>query len=371
MKDFLRYQRQMLLPEFGQEKQQRLSAAKVLVIGAGGLGCPILLYLAAAGVGTIGIVDGDVVELSNLHRQVLFSESDIGESKALAAATKLQALNKEVHFRTFNEYINPKNAAAIIGSFDLVADGSDNFPTRYLVNDACVLLDKPLVYGSIYRFEGQVAVFNIPDTKGAKTNYRDLFPESPDAAQIPNCAEAGVLGVLPGIIGGFQANEALKILTGLGMPLINQLMTYNSLNNATYIMDLFPNPQASELIPGSLEELSLTDYEISCGFLQVENVMAGELETFVTTQKNIQLLDVREPHEFPKLTAFPYLSIPLGQLKQRLGELDSSKKLLVFCQSGKRSIQAAEIISSGGLDCKIYNLQGGMNEWISIKSRIK
>ncbi len=361
----------MLLPGFGAEKQQLLAKSSVLVIGAGGLGCPVLMYLTAAGVGTIGIVDGDVVEMSNLHRQVLFSESDLGKSKAVVAGEKLQKQNSKVNFRIFNQRILPENAVKIIESFDLVVDGSDNFPTRYLVNDACVLLDKPLVYGSIYRFEGQVAVFNLADDNGMKTNYRDLFPESPDSDQIPNCAEAGVLGILPGLIGSLQANEALKILTGLGNPLINQILTYNMLNNSTYIMDLYPNSKSGILMPKNQEELRVTDYDVQCGIFQIENIPAEELESFLESGMNIRLLDVREEFEMPKMDQSSVISIPLGELKERVGELENDVPILVFCQSGKRSLLAASIISEREPNLKIYNLQGGINQWISFQDQLK
>jgi sulfur-carrier protein adenylyltransferase/sulfurtransferase len=369
MEDFSRYNRQLLLPGFGTEKQKLLSDARVLVIGAGGLGCPVLLYLTAAGVGTIGIVDGDTVELSNLHRQVLFSESDIGKSKALTAVKKLQDHNQQVKFETFNFRLTRENAVSVLESFDLVIDGSDNFPTRYLVNDVCVLMDKPLVYGSIYRFEGQVAVFNVPDDKGLKTNYRDLFPETPDPDQIPNCAEAGVLGVLPGIIGSLQANEAIKIISGLGKPLINRILTFNTLSNVTYTLDLYPHPNSSSFIPKSLQEISKTDYEVSCEFINVENVPAEELMDLLESNPHITLLDVRESFEMPKLQGFPYTSIPLGELTNRMGELKGNQEILVFCQSGKRSIQAAEIIKQNLQDIKLYNLDGGMNKWVETKMK--
>ena len=230
-----RYQRQIILPEFGEEGQQKLLKAKVLVIGAGGLSCPVLQYLTAAGTGTIGIVDDDVVALNNLHRQVLYSVGDIGSSKAERARHILHQLNPEIKILPYNERLTVQNALILFDEFDIIIDGTDNFSTRYMINDACVLMNKPLVYGAISQFEGQVSVFNFRQTENEEAvNYRDIFPDPPKEGEVLNCAEAGVLGALPGIIGTMMANETIKLITGIGEPLANQLLTYNALNNQVY-----------------------------------------------------------------------------------------------------------------------------------------
>src|SRR6266498_4667320 len=242
-----RYQRQIILPEFGEEGQQKLLKAKVLVIGAGGLGCPILQYLAAAGIGIIGIMDDDVVALNNLHRQVLYSVNDIGSSKAYRAANILSQLNPKIKIIPYNERLTVQNALSLFNEFDIIIDGTDNFSTRYMINDACVLLNKPLVYGAISQFEGQVSVFRNKNEENV--NYRDIFPDPPREGEVLNCAEAGVLGVLPGIIGTMMANETIKLITGIGEPLIDQLFTYNALNNQVYQLNLSARKETRSLIP--------------------------------------------------------------------------------------------------------------------------
>src|SRR6187200_1774725 len=263
-----RYHRQIILPEFGEEGQQKLVLAKVLVIGAGGLGCPALQYLTAAGIGTIGIVDDDTVALNNLHRQVLYSVNDIDLSKAERATHILQQLNPGIKIISYNERLENKNALILFKEFDIIIDGTDNFSTRYLINDACVLLNKPLVYGAISQFEGQVSVFNPQPLQSAESNeavnYRDLFPEPPKEGEVLNCAEAGVLGVLPGIIGTMMANETIKLVTGIGEPLIEQLFTYNALNNQVYQLSLSSRKETRSLIPKNEKEFLKTDYEWLC-----------------------------------------------------------------------------------------------------------
>jgi adenylyltransferase/sulfurtransferase len=234
--NFERYQRQMLLPELGFAGQQRLLAARVLVIGAGGLGCPVLQYLAAAGVGTIGIIDDDTVSMSNLHRQILYTVADIGRPKAIVAAERLQQMNPDIIIQPFLDRLDIEKALELFPLYDLVVDGSDNFPTRYVVNDICAIVNKPLVYGAISQFEGQVAVFNCPGKTGRSVNYRDLFPHPPAPGEVRSCAEAGVIGVLPGIIGTLQANEVIKLITGIGSPLINQVLIYSALTNKQHII---------------------------------------------------------------------------------------------------------------------------------------
>ncbi len=358
----------MILPGFGKESQQKLSQAKVLVIGAGGLGCPALLYLTAAGLGKIGLVDFDFVELSNLHRQVIFTEKDVGRPKALAAAERLHARNGQASIIPYQTSLNPSNAEKLVAEYDLVLDGSDNLATRYLVNDVCALLGKPLIYGAIYRYEGQVAIFNQADTTGKVTQYRDLFPELPDSNQIPNCAEAGVIGLLPGIIGCLMANEVIKLVTKIGRPLINQLLTFNALNYETYIMDIISHPSGNEALPKDLNELKNRDYGEICPMELTGVVVAEELESFLANHPEVQLIDVREEAETPKLTAFSYKSFPLSLLEEKMADLAESNSVLVFCQSGIRSAQAATHISKSFPNKKIFQLKGGINSWLAFQS---
>jgi adenylyltransferase/sulfurtransferase len=365
-----RYQRQVILPELGVEGQQKLLDAKVLVIGAGGLGCPVLQYLTAAGVGTIGIVDDDVVALNNLHRQVLYSVNDIGLSKAERAADILQQLNPEIKIIPYNERLTTQNALMILGDFDFIVDGSDNFPTRYLVNDACVLLNKLLVYGAISQFEGQVAVFGpIPIAIRAikenheTVNYRDLFPHPPKEGEVLNCAEAGVLGVLPGIIGAMMANETIKLITGIGEPLINQLLTYNALNNQVYQLGLSAQKETRSLIPKDEADFLKTDYVWLCSSPVLQAEIDSETFDNIIAGGAADVIDVREPHELPSVNEFVHFKIPLAQLTGKT-ELIKSDTIIAFCQSGKRSLKAAEILSGiFGKNKKIYSLKGGIEKW--------
>src|SRR5688572_23506704 len=360
-----RYHRQVILPEFGEESQQKLLAAKVLVIGAGGLGCPALQYLTGAGVGTIGIVDDDVVSLNNLHRQVLYSVDDIGLSKAERAADVLQKLNPDIKIIAYNERLVNQNALSLIDEYEIIFDGTDNFSTRYMINDACVLLNKPLVYGAISQFEGQVSVFNSPSLWGSSeaVNYRDLFPVPPKDGEVLNCAEAGVLGVLPGIIGTMMANETIKLITAVGEPLTNQLLTYNALNNQVYQLNLSAGKETRSLIPANKKEFLKTDYEWLCA----SPVQLNEIEPVVFNDMiasgNVEVIDVRELHETPSVNEFNHTRIPLAQLNENTS-LIRSENVIVFCQSGKRSLQAAKILSGiFGDTKKVYSLRGGILQW--------
>ena len=263
-KSYERYHRQIILKGFGEPGQDKLTRAKVLVIGAGGLGCPALLYLAAAGVGTIGVVDDDRVDLHNLHRQPIYCMQDIGKPKVDCVKTFLQNLNPDILVIPYPQRLNSSGALEILKEFDIIVDGTDNFSSRYLINDACVLLNKPLVFGAVSQFEGQVAVFNMPRGNEEPVNYRDLFPEPPAPGEVQNCEEAGVLGVLPGIIGTMQASETIKIITGIGQPLVNRLYMYNALNNQGYEWVLQKGKESSSGIPASAEAFRLTDYESYC-----------------------------------------------------------------------------------------------------------
>jgi sulfur-carrier protein adenylyltransferase/sulfurtransferase len=356
-----RYQRQILLKEFGMAGQQKMLEAKVLVIGAGGLGCPVLQYLAAAGAGVIGIVDDDVVELTNLHRQPLYTVNDIGLPKAVTARKKLLQLNPDVHITAYHERLTVFNALHIIEQYDVVVDGTDNFASRYLINDACVLLGRPLVYGAVSRFEGQVAVFNV---NSAAVNYRDLFPHPPKNGEAPNCAEAGVLGVLPGIIGAMMANETIKLITGTGAPLINKMLTYNALNNQVYELTLSTRVETRTLIPGNAEAFQQMNYEWFCA-----SPAACEFEIDVAAfnallpENDIAIIDVRELGETPAVTEFDCMQIPLPQLANQLQNIKAGTTV-VFCQSGGRSLQAARLLfDTFGASKKIYSLRGGILQW--------
>ncbi len=357
-----RYQRQTSLKELGESGQQRLHEAKVLVIGAGGLGCPALQYLVAAGVGTIGIADHDQVSLSNLHRQVLYSTDDIGLSKALRAADILTALNPEIEINAINTLLTSVNALDIISQYDIILDGTDNFASRYMINDACVILDKVLVYGAISRFEGQVAVFNSPTAGRTPSNYRDLFPEIPAEAEIQNCEEAGVLGILPGIMGCMMANETIKLITGIGDPLVNRLLTYHALNSQIYEFDIPSLPDTGSLIPSTAEEFKQTDYNWLCSGVSMPQLEHG-LFAEMLDQPEISVIDVREINEMPLINEFEHQNIPLSVLRSKLASIRANTVVL-FCQSGKRSMQAAKILSEYyGNSKKIYSLKGGITNW--------
>jgi len=360
-----RYQRQMLLPGFGEKGQKKISESKILIIGAGGLGCPALQYLAAAGVGTIGIVDHDIISLNNLQRQVLYTTDDIGFSKAETAAKKLMRINPEINIVPYLLKLSNLNAISIIKNYDIVMDGTDNFPSRYMINDACVLLNKPLVYGAISQFEGQVAVFNVADSSGKKVNYRDLFPDPPKEDEVLNCAEAGVLGVLPGIIGCMQANEIIKLVTGIGRPLSNRLLVYNALNNQVYEMALKPSPVANTGIPENENAFLEMDYNWFCGMPEDDS---AEIDTDVFNQlirdASVMIIDVREYGELPDVDDFKYLNIPLSTIKNKIPYIENDK-IVIFCQSGHRSLYASKLlIAEFGDKKEIYSLKGGIEGWI-------
>ena len=368
MKDqnlYERYHRQIILPEFGEQGQQKLLKAKVLVIGAGGLGCPALQYLTAAGVGTIGIVDDDVVALNNLHRQVLYSVNDIGLSKAERAKQILQQLNPEIKIISYNERLTTQNALTNIEEYEIIIDGSDNFSTRYMINDACVLLNKPLVYGAISQFEGQVSVFNPQSLNGSHVavNYRDLFPDPPKDGEVLNCAEAGVLGVLPGIVGTMMANETIKLITGIGESLINRLLTYNALTNQVYVLNLSSRKETRSLIPKDESAFLKMDYEWLCASPVQQAEIDSAIFNNMMTKGNVDIVDVREPYEMPVVNEFTHIKIPLGQLADHTS-LINSDTVIAFCQSGRRSLQAAKILSGIFGDAKtIYSLRGGIVQW--------
>lgn len=359
--ELARYARHIAIPEFGLQGQQKLKDASVLVIGCGGLGSPLLLYLAAAGVGTIGIVDFDVVDDSNLQRQVLFKVSDIGSSKAQTARKRLEVLNPHIRIRVHETRFTRENALDIIGDYDVVADGTDNFPTRYLVNDACVLRGKVNVYASIFQFEGQVSVFNYGYPDGTRgPNYRDLFPEPPPPGLVPNCAEGGVLGVLPGIIGSLQACEVIKVITGVGEPLAGRLFLIDAASFTTRILKVAPNPDIK------IEQL--IDYEQFCGMkpnlelAPLKEITAPELQTLMASGADFQLVDVREPYEFVIANLGGEL-IPLSSVAGASSRIARDKQVVVLCRSGIRSARAIrELEGLFGFE-NLYNLKGGILAW--------
>ncbi|KEO75845.1 HesA/MoeB/ThiF family protein [Anditalea andensis] len=353
-----RFERQTILSGFGQEGQGKLSHSKVLVVGAGGLGCPALLYLAAAGVGTIGIADGDEVSLSNLNRQVIYGERDIGRSKAEVAAEQIRNKYSDIQINVIPYFLNKDNALSVIAAYDLVLDGSDNFGTRYLINDACYILKKPLVFGAIYQHEGQVAILNVQDNEEPLT-YRDLFPIPPSASEVPNCSETGVLGVLPGIIGTMQATEAIKYLTNFGNPLIHKVLFYNLKDHGTYMLDIGLNPDGRKLMPRTASEFHQMDYAVVCGPGDLKRW--EDVQTFMAEHpENAWLLDVREDHELPKLDNLPYIPMPLSHLKDKMHELAALDTIFVFCQSGIRSARAVEDLKAAMPAKNIYTIEGGI-----------
>ena len=321
-----RYDRHIRLAAIGKQGQDRLLSAKVIVIGAGGLGCPVLQYLAAAGVGTLGIMDDDVVALSNLQRQILFRTSDIGKPKVKVAKKHLLALNPEIQINAYNERLSPQNALERLKYYDLIVDGTDNFEARYWINDAAILLEKPVVYGAIYKFEGQVAVFNHQQGP----SYRCLFPTPPNQASIPNCEEIGVLGVLPGIIGTLQANEVLKILLNMGTPLSGKVLCYNTLTHKQIVLDLPKNEQSIQEVK---DRNSLLEEETTLDCDLLPTIKFKEAITI----DNVQFIDLRAPQEQPKLPLEQLLYIPFAELQDRINELTPMATHVFFCQSGKRS----------------------------------
>lgn len=366
-----RYSRHIIIPEFNIEGQKKLKNAKVLVIGTGGLGAPLLLYLAAAGVGTIGIVDMDVVDDSNLQRQVLFSVKDIGRSKVEVAAERLTQLNPHIKFITYNTQFHSSNAFDILKDYDVVADGTDNFPTRYLVNDASVLLGKTNVYGSIFRFDGQVTVFNHKYEDGEiGPNYRDLYPEPPPPGLVPSCAEGGVLGVLPGIIGSLQANEVIKVITKIGEPLVGRLFTFDALNFETRILR-FKKDKNNPISGEKPSITALIDYDQFCGIDKnktiqenknlniVKEISVKELKDLKDKKINFQLIDVREDYEY-EIANLEGELIPLGTILQNVEKIDRTRQVVVHCRSGKRSADAIRALEEKFGFNNLYNLKGGI-----------
>ena len=363
--EIARYSRHLIMPEVALEGQKQLKAAKVLTVGTGGLGSPLALYLAAAGVGTIGIVDFDVVDESNLQRQIIHGTSDVGRPKVQSAYEKLKDINPNVEVRVHEEALTSENALEILEDYDVIVDGTDNFPTRYLVNDACVLLDKPNVYGSIFRFEGQASVFYAEEGPC----YRCLYPEPPPPGLVPSCAEGGVLGILPGAIGTIQATETAKLILGIGEPLIGRLLLYDALGMSFREMKLRKDPNCP--VCGENPTVTeLIDYQEFCGIPQenaaeetneVPEITVGELKQKMDHGEDINVLDVREPHEY-EVANIGVKLIPLGELPQRLVELDQDEYFVVHCKTGGRSAKAVKLLQDAGF-LNVYNVKGGITAW--------
>jgi adenylyltransferase/sulfurtransferase len=368
-----RYSRHLIMPEVGVEGQRKLKAARVLMIGTGGLGAPTGMYLAAAGVGTLGVVDFDVVDASNLQRQIVHGTKDVGRPKIESARDRLNDINPHVKIEAYETRLTSENALGLFREYDLVVDGTDNFPTRYLVNDACVLAGKPNVYGSIFRFEGQASVFWA--ARGAC--YRCLYPEPPPPGLVPSCAEGGVLGVLPGIVGAIQANEAIKLILGGGEPLINRLLLFDAWKLRFRELKLRKDPECP--VCGENPTVKeLIDYEEFCGLRpqpaqaraagateggRMEEITASELKQRIDRGDDLQIIDVREPNEY-EIARIPGTKlIPLGQVTQRMGEIDEGRETVVHCKGGARSARAIEALAGAGFKGKLVNLKGGITAW--------
>lgn len=332
-----RYNRHIILSEIGQNGQDKLTNAKVLVVGAGGLGCPLLQYLTAAGIGTIGIIDFDVVQLSNLQRQILFGTSNLGQNKAIAAKKRLQDLNDSISINAYAEKLTHQNALQLFENYDIIVDGTDNFETRYLINDACIIANKPLVFGAIYKFEGQVSVFNYENGP----SYRCLFPNIPQKNTVPNCSEVGVLGVLPGIIGSMQANEVLKMVLGIGKVLSGKLLCYSALNSQTSLLKINKSDAVINAVLKEKAGFSEQKMDFNCQFEEAAISIYA-----ISSKENIQFLDVRERHELPRIVSNKVTVIPLSELEHLLHKIDTKKQIAVFCQSGIRSKKAVSILKN-------------------------
>ncbi|PYV17003.1 MAG: molybdenum cofactor biosynthesis protein MoeB [Acidobacteria bacterium] len=363
--EILRYSRHLIMPEVGMDGQFKLKQAKVLTIGAGGLGAPLALYLAAAGVGKLGMVDFDVVDFTNLQRQVIHGTSDVGRPKLDSAKETIAEINPNVEVVPYETRLTSENALEIVKDYDIVADGTDNFPTRYLVNDACVLLGKPNVYGSIFRFEGQASVFYAKEGPC----YRCLYPEPPPPGLVPSCAEGGVLGVLPGIVGSIQALETIKLIIGQGQPLIGRLLLFDALHLKFRELKLRKNPDCP--VCGAHPTVTkLIDYDQFCGVrgedhivpVTVPEISALEVKQMMDERKPFVLVDVREPHEYQICKIPGSKLIPLGDVPRRMHELNSADEIVVHCRSGQRSAQAVGFLIKAGFR-KIHNLRGGVLSW--------
>ncbi len=351
-----RYLRQMILPGFGTKGQEALQSARVLVVGIGGLGCPALQYLAGAGVGNLGMMDADRVSVSNLHRQLLFTENQIGFNKAEAAAANLQKLNSETNLTVYPFALTQKNSLEILVQYDVVIDGTDNFPAKYLINDACLILNKPFIYGAVNRFEGQVSVFNLTSTSEGIFTYRNLFPEAPLAGEIPSCEETGVIGVLPGMMGTLQAGEAIKIITGIGNPLEGRIYTFDLHEARGYEINIIRKKQ----LPLDKAAFLANDYTVSC--IEDADIPEVTIPEFlsVSGKSDVFVLDVREKHEYPPID-FSDARIPMSELPKAIQDLPE-KDIYIICHQGIRSIYAAQLIKAQR-NLNVYSVKGGLTAY--------
>lgn len=357
----MRYHRQIILPDFGLEGQEKLKEARVLVIGAGGLGVPVLQYLTAAGIGRIGIIDEDMVDLSNLHRQVIYTEAEVGQSKAALAHKKMQELNSEIRIEASHTRLNAENAFDFIKQYDIVIDCTDNFPTRYLANDACYLIGKPLIYGAIYRWEGQVSVFNHQDS----ANYRDLFPTPPKPEEVPNCEEGGVIGVLPGIIGSMMANECIKMISGVGSVLSNKLLLYDAKSGESQIIKY--KKRDDNPLSGSHKTITeLIDYEEFCGLksdlIKEEIIHSHTLKKWIEEKKDFQLIDVREKEEYA-VQNIGGINIPVSRIKTETHQIEDDVPVVLICQTGKRSMSVLQFLKKEHDFENLLSLEGGIKSY--------
>ena len=355
-----RYQKHLLLPQIGLEGQLKLKNAKVLVVGAGGLGCPVLLYLSAAGVGKIGILDADSVDMTNLQRQVLYKIEDIGSPKATTAASHLAKMNDSIEYEAFKQNLKSENAETFIKNYDIIVDCTDNFTARYLINDYCVKLNKPFVYGAIHQFEGQVSVFNFKNLAGILgPTYRCLFPEQPSDLEIPNCAEIGVLGILPGMLGMYQANEVIKMITGIGTVLSGQLLMVDLLENTTQKIKVNRRKNAEELIFPSGEKLSQStdNHEFK------QSITVQELHEKIKSQEDIFMLDVRNLNEYETCRIEGSVLIPMSNIPTNIKHIPKDKAVIVFCHHGFRSASVIDYLTQNHGFMNLQNLTGGINAW--------
>ena len=355
-----RYQKHLLLPQIGEEGQLKLKNAKVLVVGAGGLGCPVLLYLSAAGVGKIGVMDADIVDMTNLQRQVLYKVEDIGNPKATTAANRLAKMNDMIEYEAVKQNLKPENAEIFIKNYDIVVDCTDNFTARYLINDYCVKLQKPFVYGAIHQFEGQVSVFNFLDKNNILgPTYRCLFPEQPSELEIPNCATIGVLGILPGMLGMYQANEVMKMITGIGTVLSGALLMVDLLENTSQKIKVKRRKDAEQMIfPSGEKNIQMTDnQEINA------EITVAELQKRIANQEDILLLDVRNPFEYDICKLPNSLLIPMSNIPTNIKHIPKDKPVVVYCHHGMRSASVIEYLSQNYGFTNLHNLRGGINAW--------
>ncbi len=372
-KAYDRYSRQLILKDFGPAAQEKLRKGSVLIIGAGGLGCPIIQYLVAAGVGRIGIADHDKVSLSNLHRQILFGVEDIDAYKVDVVKRKMHAMDPAVDIHCWREQWMHNHCLEYFPQYDVIVDATDNFASRYMINDAAVLTGKPLVFGAVSAYEGQVAVFNVrPKGGGDAVNYRDLFPDPPKDGEVLNCSETGVLGVLPGIIGCLQAAEVIKLLTGIGMPLANRLLTYQLLNQSFFTLQLSPHPESRKRLAINAENFLATDYVRLCQ-VPGEGVMELGVETWHQQRNEYLLVDVREPDEQPRLDEMcsalhlDYVQMPLSSFSPDRLPIPAQGSLLMVCKSGRRSARATAMVMNNRPDIPVFSLKGGVDAMIESK----